>query len=121
MLTFKNFELSQSLIQIEAFDSKTGQVISGLLTEKISLGLKRKLQKIQGALIEKYKEYQKNIEGVEAEAKLNDWDEATKTKEFIELAEEEVTIDLDHADIKFIEAIETSHNYSFALIEKFAK
>lgn len=118
MITFKNSELSPALMQLMAFDSKTGSVVSGLLTEKLTLGTKRKLQKIQTKLLDHYKEYVKHIEEIDKECA----DDAEKKEAEIKtLNDEEVKADVDFVDIKFIESIETESNYDFSLIEKFAK
>lgn len=117
MITLKNYELELALVQLMAFDTKTQKPTGGLLMETLSLGLKRRLQKLHSKLIEKYKDYADDIKKIDEECG-EDIDK--RAKEISDLNLELVTIDLDPVDIKQIEAIVTSNNYNFEIIEKFA-
>ena len=99
------------LLHISSFDSKTQQPISGLLFENITLGTKRKLQKIHKELIGFYTEYQEDLK------------EATEKgpEEVAILNAEEVTLTSEPVSLSMIEAIQTDKNYDFEIIELFAK
>lgn len=117
MLKLKNYEIEQALVQIVAFSPKTSLPVTGLLTETLSLGAKRRLQKLHTKLLEKYKEYADDIKEIEKEC--GD-DLEKRSKEIDQLNNEEVTIDAEPVDLKSIEAITSAQNYDFGIIEKFA-
>ena len=87
--------------------------VGGLLTEEVSLGLKRKLQKIRDAILKKYEELQKDAKELEGAE--------DKEKELTELLEEEFELAVEPASMAMIEAIQTKANYDMAVIEKFAQ
>lgn len=116
MISVKKSQLDSVLMSMMAFDAKTGRPVAGLLTENVPLSLKRRLQKIQNRAIKLYEELQKEIEEVE---KIEDIDERKKQLDI--LMDEEVKIDAEFVDMKMIEDINTAHNYSFDIIELFAK
>ena len=99
-------------LTIQAFQEKDGQAIpvSGLLHEEISLGLKRKLQKIRDGVL-------KEIEQLEKDKK----EVGDDVKEMEVLMNEEVEIHVEYASLEMIEGIKTKFNYSFDVIEKFAQ
>lgn len=99
------------LLHISSFDTKTDLPISGLLFENITLGTKRKLQKIQKELMGFYAEYQEHLK------------EATEKgpEEVAILNAEEVTLTSETVSMAMIEAIQTDKNYDFDIIELFAK
>lgn len=117
MIKLKNYEIEQALVQIIAYSPKTNQPAAGLLTETLTLGVKRKLQKLHAKLIDKYKEYGEDIKEIEKECGE---DMERRSKEIQQLLNEEVTIDAEMVDLKAIELINTSQNYDFTIIEKFA-
>lgn len=117
MITFKNHELQQVLVQLMAFDVNSGKPVSGLLLENLTLGLKRRLQKIHAKTLVKYTEYASEVKNIETQCA---GDMEKLESEINDLNEEPVTIDVDPVDIKFIEAITTTQNYNFDIIEKFA-
>lgn len=117
MLKLKNYEIEQALVQIVAFSPKTSLPVTGLLTETLSLGTKRRLQKLHTKLLEKYKEYAEDVKEIESQCG-DDLDK--RAKEIEHLNNEEVSIDVDPVDLKSIEAITTAQNYDFNIIEKFA-
>ena len=98
---------------LASYDMKTGHPVSGLLFENISLGLKRKLQKISKWLISEHVQ-------LDADKKTASESEDPK-KEIAELMDEEVKSDLDFASLEAIEAIKTDRNYDFEIIELIAK
>lgn len=116
MITLKNKEIESALIQIAGFNDK-GQMVSGLLTENISLGLKRRLQKIHADLVEHYKTLQTDSETLKKECE----DAVKLAKEMEDLNNEEVKIDREFVSLEMIEAIQTTQNYDFELIEKIAQ
>lgn len=116
-MKFKKSELFNVLTLTQFQQNNDGEIThGGLLLEKISLGLKRRLQKIVSLMHPLYQEYLKDRAEVE---KLPEGEE--KTKELFDLDNEEVTIDHEPVSLAMIEAIETSTNYNWDLIEKIAK
>lgn len=115
MIELTNKNLEQAMITIAGFD-KDGKVIAGLMTEKISLGLKRRLQKLHKELSPKYQEYLQDRAQIETECK-----DEKKEAELKLLDEEAVKIDLEFLSLAMIEAIDTEAIYDFDVIEKFAK
>lgn len=108
-------ELELTLITIAAYDSKTGQIVSGLLSENITLGTKRIIQKIQKKVHEAYKEFLEDIQEIKKETAE---DKETAEKEFQELLKEKVIIEAEPFKLSQIENISTTANYSFEIIEK---
>ena len=110
-MKLKKSELNTLLITISSTKT-TGEIRidQGLLNEKITLGLKRRLQKIYKEAYPLYEEYLadlKECDGNEDEIKM--------------LNDEEVTINHDPVSLAIIEAIETEHNYDWTIIEKIAE
>jgi len=132
MIELKKSELEAALITIAAYDSKTGKMVSGLLSEAISLGTKRKIQKIQKKLHESYKEFLEDLQEIRKEATPEEIQEGEPTEEtkkelaakadseFKILLEEVVKLDVEQFQISQIENISTSENYNFEIIEKLA-
>lgn len=117
MITLKKFELQEALLTISAFDPETKKMVSGLLMEDLSLGTKRKLQKIHKKLHEAYTEFVNDVK--EIQEKLKD-DAVNMEKELKILIEEDVNIDSEFASLANIESISSEKNYNFEIIEKFA-
>jgi hypothetical protein len=115
-IVLKKKELKAALLSIASFDAKTGEIVGGLLTEKISLGLKRKLQKIHEAV---QKEFQQMLKDIEEIKKIENEEE--QNKEFNDILEEDVTLLVDKARLDMIETIETDRVYDFTLLEKIAE
>lgn len=110
----KKIELYSSLLQLNATKSDGEQV--GLLNENISLGLKRKLQKITNEIAGFYEEYIKDRKEVETKCK----DDAEKLKAELEILNNEVVeLTSEKASLAMIEEIKSKYNYDFSLIEKF--
>jgi hypothetical protein len=117
MIILKKKEIQSMLMQIAGFN-KNGEMIAGLLTENISLGMKRRLQKIHEDLLKHYKELTDDL------AKLKEQcgeDKEKMEKETNELMDEEVKIDRDFLSMNMIENIQSAQNYNFDLIEKIAQ
>lgn len=102
---------------------RDGQEAGGLLTENLSLGVKRKLQKIRKELLPHLEEFEKDGKQILSafEGKDTPEDIANKKKEVDELNEEVVKLTCDHALLSEIEKIETDKNYDFDMIEMIAK
>ena len=107
-----NKYLEAIALTIQAFQIKDEQAfpVSGLLHEEISLGLKRKLQKIRTEVLAKLEELEKDKKEV-----------GENVEEMKVLMEEEVEINQEYASLEMIENINTKFNYDFEVIEKFAK
>ncbi len=116
MAKFKNNELMGVLLMLAAYDKKTGVITRGLLNETMSLGLRRRLQKIRNAFLAKHNEFMEDLKPLDT---LPDGEE--KTTELNRLFNEEVEVSFDPADMSMIEAIETSINYDMDLLEKITK
>lgn len=117
MIKLKKQELEPVLLTISIYNKDTGELIGGLLKESITLGTKRKLQKIHKNTYEVYKEFLEDVKKVQEECKE---DKEKLQKELKELIEESVEIDVDPAQLVLIESISTNANYNFEIIEKFA-
>ena len=105
-------------LTLASYDEKTGVPVGGLLFEEISLGLKRKLQKIHRELLEHSTQLQKDSD--EITARLNGNTQG-KDVEFKILLSEKVNILSEPAMISEIEKIVTKLNYDFNLIEMITK
>lgn len=115
MTTFKKSELEPLLLIISSFDTETKKPVSGLLFEEITLGTRRKLQRIHKLIAEEYTK----VVGECVDIKKTCGDNKEKLdKEFAELMNEEVKLDIDPISMNLIENISTKHNYNFDLIDK---
>lgn len=115
MITLKNKELQAVLLNLSSFDKESGKMASGLLMEEMSLGAKRKIQKIHKAIYPKYQEYMKDV--AELQTTLKD-DKEKLQAEFEILLEEDVKIDAEPFEIKYLDDISTKNIYDFDLLEK---
>jgi len=131
MLELKKSELEQSLLTISVYSSvKQGEVqklIGGLLSEDLSLGTKRKLQKIHKKVYEVYQEFLEDYKKLQEACKTGEndkkeaiYDEEKFKKEIKELLDETVKIDIEPIQLSFLENVSTKNNYNFEIIEKFA-
>lgn len=131
MLEFKKAELEQVLLTICTYSApKEGEqqrMISGLLKENLPLGAKRRLQKIQKAAQEAYKELIEDFKKVREACKVGEdekkepiYDQEKLKKETNELLLEVVKVDVEPIQMSLIEAISSETNYNFEIIEKFA-
>lgn len=121
MLEFKKSELEAVLLTISAYSPpKEGEhqkMISGLLKEPITLGTKRKLQKIHKLTQEFYKEFIEQFKEAQKECGEN----KEKLEEELKLLLEEIVkVDAEPIQLSQIENISTTENYNFDIIEKFA-
>jgi hypothetical protein len=116
-ITLKKSELEQVLVNIAAFNDK-GEMLSGLLKEFLPLKEKRKLQNIHSETLELYKKFIKEaayIKDVTGE------DNEKYQTEMKILLDEELTLKIEPVSLEAIEAISSSANYNFNIIEKIAK
>lgn len=119
-VVIKKSEIIPLLMQIGVYSQETGALIGGLLSEKLTLGTKRLLQRIQKALQLEYEQFEKErneVFNLEKEGKTKE----EVQKELLDLLNEDVTLEIERLDIKKIEEIETNANYEFSLLEKIAK
>lgn len=115
MIELSKSNLEPLLLNISAVNSETGQLVSGLLTENIPLGTKRRLQKIHKAALVFYKEL---IED-DKEVRVNAGEDTEKLeKELKELYSETVKVDAEKVSMSIIESISSKINYNFEVIEK---
>jgi hypothetical protein len=110
-------ELEPTLLLISSYDNTTKKLISGLLSEELTLGTKRKIQKIHKAVLLAYNEL---LEDAKEVKKTCEEDEEKYLTEVKILLSEEVEINAEPFLISTIENISTSANYNFDLIEKIA-
>jgi hypothetical protein len=106
-MIFKKSELEILLLQLDATD---GKVNMGLLNEKIPLSLKRRLARIRDSSLVLWGQYVKDKEEAKADP-----------KELEILNNEEVIIDLPKVSLAMIEAIDSSYNYNWDILEKIAE
>ncbi len=112
-MKIKKKNINLILLTILTFDN-TGKATSGLLTEEMSLGTKRKLQKIRNELLKLSTELNTDHQEVINKTKGN---AVELDKEVNELVEEEVTLTCEPVVLSEIEKIKTNQNYDFDLIE----
>src|SRR6478735_1569533 len=112
MIEIKNSDLKAVLLTLAGF-TKEGKMVQGLLTEQMSLGLKRKLQKIHTAAGKAYDELSKDLKEVAALE-----DKEKQTSEFKTLMDEVLKLEVDKASMEMIEAIVTTHFYDTEILEK---
>lgn len=110
-MKIKKKDISGVLLLIHSFDSTTGAPVAGLLWENISLGTKRRLQKISKELIKAIEEYKNEL------AEVEKVEESKRAEELKILQEEEVDISAEPIQMSVIEGIETTKNYDFQMIE----
>lgn len=115
-MKFKNSDLFPILITILSFDGDTKQITGGLLTESITLGTKRKLQKLREEIYKHREQFIKDENEVKIKAKPEELEAELQT-----LNDEEVEVNQDFINMSFIEEIKSSTIYDFNIIEKFAK
>lgn len=116
MIELKKSELENVLIIISVYNKENGLLIGGLLSEDITLGTKRALQKIHKKvhvlyqeLLEDYKELKEKVSEEELQ------------KETEELLNEIVKIDIEKIKFSFLENVSTKSNYNFEIIDKFSE
>ena len=108
MIELLKSELESVLITLNAVNGDGKNV--GLLHEKISLGLKRKGQRIFETVMPELERYKKEL----GECKGNE-------SEIKELNNEVVKFDVSKLSLSMIEEIESEYNYDFRIIEKIAE
>lgn len=111
MIEIRKDKAEAVLLTISGVIPKTGEMV-GLLAEDITLGTKRRLQKIHKAIYPELLQY-----------KQHDLPEATEKGqgEVDILNAEVIKIDVEPVSMAMIEAIKTANNYDFELIELIAK
>lgn len=108
MIEILKCELEAVLITLNAVNSDGKNV--GLLHEKISLGLKRRGQRIFETILPELERYKKEFtecNGDESEIK--------------ELNNELIKLDIPKLSLSMIEQIESQYNYDFKIIEKISE
>lgn len=127
MLTFKNSELEQVLFSISSYDKDSGKLVGGLLNEALTLGTKRKLQKIHKPTHKLFEEFVEDFKKIQEACKTGEneknepiYDQEKLKKEVQILLDEEVKVDAEPIQLFQIENISTEQNYNFDIIEKFA-
>lgn len=108
-------KLEPVLLTISTFDANSGILVGGLLKENLTLGTKRKLQKIHKGV---YKAYQEFVEDVNSLKKECGEDKEKLEKELKELLEEVVKIDVEKIQFSLLENVPTTENYNFDIIDK---
>lgn len=140
MIVIKKRHLESCALTLAAFginEKKQTVPVSGLLYENITLGLKRRLQKIREAVMEHMQELQADRKEIDdkfpvakpekdkeltAEQKAQNDENIKKRKEEMEiLLDEEVKIDQEKVRLDMIEAIQTDNNYDWQIIELIAE
>lgn len=117
MIQLTKSDLQPVLLTIVAIDPETGKMVAGLLTENITLGTRRNLQKIHKKALEVYKEL---IEDDKAIRKECGEDKEKLDKELKELLSEIVKLDVEPIKLSSLDNVSTSVNYNFEIIEKIA-
>ena len=127
MLTFKNSELEQVLLHISSYDKESQKLVGGLLSENLTLGTKRKLQKVHKPTHKLFEEFVADFKTVQEGCKTGEnekgepiYDQEKLKKELQLLLDEEVKVDTEPIQLSQIENISTEKNYNFDIIEKFA-
>lgn len=115
-MKIKKSNIAPILATILLLDDDGKNEVSGLLMEKIPMSLRRRLQRFRSDLLIEFK--RTLSESNELKQKFTG-DELKK--EVDTLLSEEVTVNHDYLSLEMIEAIETSVNYDFKIIELFAK
>jgi flagellar biosynthesis component FlhA len=116
MINLEKKDLEAVLITISTFSDK-GVLTSGLLSESLTFGTKRKLQKIHKEVYKIYKEF------IEDKTKLVEEFKDDKEKlesEYQELLKEKVVINAEPILFSMLENVSTEKNYDFDIIEKIA-
>lgn len=117
MIELKKSELEPILLTIMSINPETGAPVAGLLTETLTLGTKRKLQKIHQKVLDLYKELLTDVEEIKKECGE---DKERINKEINELLNEVVKVDVEYIILSSLDNVSTKHNYSFDIIEKIA-
>lgn len=139
MIELQNKDLEPLALQIQSFGMKDGRLtpIFGLLHEEITLGMKRRLQKIRKAIVEHLTTLQTDqteirdkfpvklpAKGKQLSTKDEQENAENKKKQEAEmeiLLNEVVKIDLEKVSLEMLENIKTEINYDFDLLEKIAE
>lgn len=98
------------------FNPETKQPVSGLLTEKISMSLRRRLQRIRVDVLAEFKKL-----GLDEKELNESFTGEELSKEIAILLDEEIEINQEFVSLEQIEQIETSVNYDFGVIELIAR
>jgi len=128
MITLKKSELESLLLTISTYDKATNELKSGLLKENLTLGTKRKIQKIHKAAYAIFTELTENVKDIQKACEKEEKNEKGEptydferlNKEYKILMDEEVKLDVDQFQISQLDDISTTSNYNFEIIEKIA-
>lgn len=113
-MKIKKKDIEGVLRTIHTYNGETGAPIGGLLWENISLGIKRRLQKISKELTKAIQELRNDLYEIE---KLEQEKRAAETEI---LMNEEIEISAEPVQLSQIESIQTTKNYDFEMIELIA-
>ena len=113
-MRIKKKHIEGILMTIHTYNVNTGTPIAGLLWENISLGTKRRLQKISKELHVHLEELKTNL------SELEGLEDDKKASELEILLSEEVEISSEPIMMSQIESIQTDKNYDFEMIELIA-
>lgn len=116
MIILNKSDIEPVLITISVYNKETNELIGGLLKEDLTLGSKRKLQKIHKEVYKLYLELIKDVKQIKEVCKD---DEEKVKKELEELLKEQVKVDVEPLQFSFLENVSTKANYNFDIIEKF--
>ena len=115
MIVIKKSEIHTLLLHISSYVDNT--LVGGLLSENITLGMKRRLQKIHKEAYPQYEEYLADRKAIEKEFE----DAVALVAELKTLDEEEVKINQDKLSMTMIEQIQSKNNYDFDFLDKIAE
>jgi hypothetical protein len=116
MIEGKNSDLKSILLTLAGYN-KEGKMVQGLLTEKVKLSLKRRLQKIHTEAGKAWTEFQKDVKEI-TDSKEPD---EVKTKEMNDLLNEPFKLNVEKASMEMIEEIVTENFYDTETLEQIAE
>lgn len=116
-LRLENSELESCLIQISLYDKDSGKLIGGLLGENLTMGTKRRLQKIHKVILGEFNEFLEDFKKLDEFKK----DSEKYKKEVEELLKESVEITFEPINFSSLENISTTANYNFDIVDKFCE
>jgi hypothetical protein len=116
-LELEKSQLQEVLLTISAYNSETKELVGGLLSEDLTLGAKRKLQKIHKSVLSLYTEFTEDVKTLQKEC--GD-DKEKLQKEFNELLKETIKLEIEPVSLAQIDNLYSKNRYNFDIIEKIA-